>query len=858
MAMTGGTAYLVKSEYANYGSANWTTDLYIYVKVISQNVIANTSTITLGMYVYSRYEIAWSDFGTNGTSYIGTATSGANCFTFTAGQSGSGTKWLIENKQVTVTHNSNGTLTLPIYWHWGVNSSWGQYTGPSGSYNVTLPSLDRSAPTVSCSVSGITANGFTISASSSATSDIWQYSLNGGTSWTQFSTTAGTSASVTLSSLSPNTTYSVRVRARKRTNQVYGTSSTVSAKTLGGAVILSCGSFSADAATISLSLRVTVYNSAYTNYITIKNGSTTYLSLAGRAWSSGTAYRTITLTSSERTTLLNAMASVKSFTATIELVTKSGSTQIGSASTCTCTIRTSQANSGPSLSGFTFADSYSTTIAITDNDQVLIQDYSRLTVTPGTATARNGASIVSYSAVCSGVTKSNTTGAALSLGTIDTSGTRDITLTVTDSRGYTASVTQSVTVVPYSKPRVSSVSLRRTNDIETEMQLVFNGSISPITVDGTQKNSLLYARYRYKLTSASSYNSYSSILGSVTATGSSFSFSNLELCNLDSESSYDFHLQIRDQLNSLTSLDLYFVVSQGTPLVALRKKMVGINTPSPETALHVVGDTRIEGTLTPDEIDYPFDKPYFGTCSTAEATQVKVVSCPGFELKTGSRIAVQFTYGNSASQPKLNVNGTGDKFICSTDGMSVIADIWRDKETVDFVYDGSWWIAIGCLYATTAYYGLTKLSSSISSSSTTLAANSYAVKRAYDRSSWTSISLTNALAIAYGGTGAKNAAAARTNLGIAATSLYNGTLTSGSITFNYGNYNFYVIIGRPSSTASRASLVVPKIMLTTSAVSFQIADESNYKSFNLSYSGSLVTLAIQGGNGQINRVFGIN
>lgn len=770
-------------------------------------------------------------------------------------------KKLLKTKTVRVSHNADGTksgVALSASWRFS-----GTYSGVSvgtitASTTVTLNSIDRSAPTVSCSVSNITANGFKISASSSATADIWQYSLNGGSTWTQFSSTAGTSASVTLSTLLPNTTYSVRVRARKRTNQVYGTSSTVSAKTLGGAVLLSCSSFSADAASISLSLRVTVYNAAYTNYITIKNGSTTYLSLAGRIWSAGTANRTITLTSSERTTLLNAMASVKSFTATIELVTKSGSTQIGSASTCTCTIRTSQANSGPSISGFTFADSYSTTTAITDNDQVLIQDYSRLTVTPGTAAARNGASIVSYSAVCSGVTRSNTSGAALSLGTIGTSGTRDITLTVTDSRGYTASVTQSVTVVPYSKPRVSSVSLRRTNDIETEMQLVFNGSISPITVDGTQKNSLLYARYRYKLTSASSYNSYTSILGSVTATSSSFSFSNLELCNLDSESSYDFHLQIRDQLNSLTSLDLYFVVSQGTPLVALRKKMVGINTPSPETALHVVGDTRIEGTLTPDEIDYPFDKPYFGTCSTAEATQVKVVSCPGFELKTGSRIAVQFTYGNSASQPKLNVNGTGDKFICSTDGMSVIADIWRDKETVDFVYDGSWWIAIGCLYATTAYYGLTKLSSSISSSSTTLAANSYAVKRAYDRSSWTSISLTNALAIAYGGTGAKNAAAARTNLGIAATSLYNGTLTSGSITFNYGNYNFYVIIGRPSSTASRASLVVPKIMLTTSAVSFQIADESNYKSFNLSYSGSLVTLAIQGGNGQINRVFGIN
>lgn len=770
-------------------------------------------------------------------------------------------KNLLKTKTVRVNHNANGTksgVALSASWRFS-----GTYSGVSigtitASTTVTLNSIDRTAPTVSCSVSNITANGFTISASSSATSDIWQYSLNGGSSWTQFSTTAGTSASVTLSSLSPNTTYSVRVRARKRTNQVYGTSSTVSAKTLGGAVILSCGNFAADASTVNLSLRATVYNAAYTNYITIKNGSTTYLSLTGRTWAAGTASRTITLTSAERTTLLNAMASLKSFTATIELVTKSGNTQIGNASTCTCTISTTEANSGPTLSGFTFADSYSTTTAITGNDQVLIQSYSRLTVTPGTATAKNGASIVSYSAVCSGVTKSNTTGAALSLGTIGTSGTRDITLTVTDSRGYTASVTKSVTVVPYSKPKVNSVSLRRTNEIETEMQLVFNGSISAITVDGAQKNSLLYVRYRYKLTSASSYNAYTSILSSVTASGTSFSFSNLELCNLNAEASYDFHLQIRDKLNSLTSLDLYFVVPQGTPLVALRKKMVGINTPNPAAALHVVGDTRIEGTLIPDEIDYPFDKPYFGTCSTAAATQIKVVSCAGFELKTGSRIAVQFTYSNTASQPKLNVNGTGDKFICGIDGTSVITGIWRDKETIDFVYDGSWWIALGCLYATTSEYGLTKLSSSTASTSTTLAATASAVKRAYDRSSWTSISLTNALALSYGGTGAKTAAAARTNLGIAATSLYNGTLTSGSITFNYGNYNFYVIIGRPSSTASRTSLVVPRILLTTSAVSFQIADESNYKAFNLSYSGSTVTLAMGNGAGQINRVFGIN
>ena len=824
----------------------------------AQSVTANYTDVTLKVYL-SYYTL---DVGARSDSTI-SINGVSETYTVPAIEdySSGWKKKLLKTKTVRVSHNADGTksgVALSASWRFS-----GTYSGVSigtitASTTVTLNSIDRSAPTVSCSVSSITANGFKISASSSATADLWQYSLNGGTSWTQFSTTAGTSASVTLSTLSPNTTYSVRVRARKRANQVYGTSSTISAKTLGSAVLLSCGSFAADTASISLSLRVTVYNAAYTNYITIKNGSTTYLSLAGRIWSAGTANRTITLTSSERTTLLNAMASVKSFTATIELVTKSGSTQIGSASTCTCTIRTSQANSGPSISGFTFADSYSTTTAITDNDQVLIQDYSRLTVTPGTATARNGASIVSYSAVCSGVTKSNTTGAALSLGTIGTSGTRDITLTVTDSRGYTASVTQSVTVAPYSKPRVNYVSLRRTNDIETEMQLVFNGSISPITVDGAQKNSLLYARYRYKLTSASSYNSYTSILSSVTATSSSFSFSNLELCNLDSESSYDFHLQIRDQLNSLTSLDLYFVVSQGTPLVALRKKMVGINTPSPEAALHVVGDTRIEGTLIPDDIDYTFDKPYFGVCETAAATQTKVVTCDEFRLEKGALLAVQFTYANTATSPSMNVNGTGAIAICGTNGYYVNANMWTANQMVHFVYNGTWWIALNCLPATTARYGITMLSNSLNSTSGSLAATPYAVKMAYDRNSWTSISLTNALAIAYGGTGAKTAAAARTNLGISATSLYNGTLTSGSITFNYGNYNFYVFIGRPNSSASRASLVVPKIMLTTSAVSFQIADESNYKSFNLSYSGSLVTLSMGNGNGQINRVFGVN
>ncbi len=157
MAMTGGTPKLVKTGYGDYGDTNFPIKLYVYYKT-SQSVADNKSTITCGMYVTTPNNWDIGPWVKSSDSYVGTKS-----ITFNGEiPNFDGTYWIAENKSFTVNHNDDGTGKATIYWKWGVNSPWGQMQNPSGSFEITLPTIAR-ASTVSCPASGTMKGDVTIS-----------------------------------------------------------------------------------------------------------------------------------------------------------------------------------------------------------------------------------------------------------------------------------------------------------------------------------------------------------------------------------------------------------------------------------------------------------------------------------------------------------------------------------------------------------------------------------------------------------------------------------------------------------------------------------------------------------------------
>nr|DAO31503.1 MAG TPA: protein of unknown function DUF859 [Caudoviricetes sp.] len=550
----------------------------------SVNVVENTSTLTwvlqsLGGSV-NYYTTGPTTVTINGTQVYYKARTAWSTSQFPAAKgSTSGT--------ITVAHDSNGSKSISVGFSTAIYTS----TVTEHGGTMVLSNIDRAAPSVSVNVSSITANSIKITVSSSATANKWWYSLNGGSSWVAFNSSSGASKETTVTGLSPNTSYTVQACARKSYNGVDGYSGKTTVKTLGGSVLSSVSTLTADNATVKITLSATVYDTSYKHKLVLKDGGTTVLTLTELSLSNGS--NTITLTASQRSSILADMATKKSFTGTFELSTFSGSSQIGSTSTKTATVQTTAANSAPTFSGFTYKDTNTTAAGVTGNNQILIQSVSTLQVTASAATAKNGATISSYSVSAGGSTASSTT-VTLNVGKIYTSGTVPIIVTAIDSRGYTSSATVNITVIAYESIDITTAIMRRVNEVEDVTQVTLEGDITPVKVNNVNKNTLRKLYYQYKRTDASAYSSFTDITSFATFNDSGFTFTSDEWLSLDANYSWYVRFYVYDNLTDDTAT---ITVSQGTPLISFRRKKVGINKREPTQALDVDGNIAANGVI---------------------------------------------------------------------------------------------------------------------------------------------------------------------------------------------------------------------------------------------------------------------
>ena len=445
-------------------------------------------------------------------------------------------------------------------------------------------------PTITLTTSSITASSVYISASSNVNCNIWDYSIDDGSTWTRISTTNGTSATKTISGLTPNTEYKIKVRARKTANNLYGTSSRSTIKTLGGTVLNSVSDLTIDDAAPVLALNWTVYDANYTHTLTIKNGNTVVLTVTGVKGSVGTNNKTYSFTAAERTKILNAMAALASFKATFEVATYSGTTQIGTISSATATVKTVAANSAPTHGGFSYSDVNATTVGITGSNALFVQSKSSLRVVFKGGTAKNGASISSYKVtIGSKVVSSVTT--TVDFGAISVAGEVTLTATITDSRGWTATQTITLPVIEFTGISISSWATRRVNEVEEMAQLELVGTLSPVYVDDVPTNALQSLQYRFKKVSATSWSQYYDVSG-VEKEDDRFTVDNDAFATFDPEYSWDLQIRAADKLSTYT---ITIVVPKGTPLVAYRSRKVGINNNNPQSALDVNGEIMQNG-----------------------------------------------------------------------------------------------------------------------------------------------------------------------------------------------------------------------------------------------------------------------
>lgn len=553
----------------------------------------NTSTLSIQIVAQntsSQYYVSGSTCTTGVTVRANNSTGELKSQTVTLSISPNSSQ-TIYAQSFTIHHDAEGNASITMS-----ASISGGITG-TGAGTATLDQIQRGAYAI-VSLASKTETGATINWATDSAIDYFWYKINSG-NWVANGSVSGTSGSFTLTGLTHNTSYTVTIKVRKASNQVQTESDALPFTTYSYPYATNMPNFN-----IGATLRVGLYN-PLNRSVSVKlqdaNGNQMGSQSTSGTTASGYAGASVV------TALYGSIPNAKSGTYKIA-VTYGGHTETRTGGK----YYTVEADCKPSINTPTYMDT-STAATVTGDNQIIVQNKSTAKITVTGCTSQKSATIASVTASIPGQTKTLTVSGTTAEGTLNATNSAvnvTCTVTLTDSRGYKATKTVTLTVAAYYYPKLTTTVHRHNNyytdtDITADVDYAAIGS-NAVTISFSATGSG----------------------GTVTGTLTNHTLTTVQL---DNEYDWTIGFIAVDSFSSMASGSVY--LNKGVPLIFFDKDKysVGINCfPTHDETLEIDGAVMNRNVMT----------------ATASAAQTSGTSSQKISVAASETVGDQLTISN--------------------------------------------------------------------------------------------------------------------------------------------------------------------------------------------------------------------
>ena len=481
-------------------------------------------------------------------------------------------------------HSANGTKSFAVSisgWTW--DSTWTSANNSSNPF--VLDTIPRYTSVTKWAMTDRTETSIILSWQTADVCSQIKYKADNG-SYTTANVNSN-SGSVTISGLSANASHTLYFIPKRKDSNLWGDGSADNPKTTTQSTLQYpyVSNVSVADLTIGNEQTLTISNPKSRSNITVymKKDNT-----SGTTLYSGTTSGTSIKFTPVATTLYNSIKSSKTATCVYYCVWD-GHTVTSEVKTKT--YKVNENNCRPIFNDFTYADTNTTTVALTGDNQKVVKGYSNVTATVSVANKAElnvtypADNMVRYNLIVGNdprqsVPYSNSEEVSV---TVPNATSGSITLNAEDSRKVIKEVPKTAALIEYTSIQKGNINITRQGNVGEAVTLTFNGtywnnSFGSVTNTITSTN----VRYRYKKTTESwsgdTWNGTTTI--APVLSGNTFSFSGGILgdtaSGFNTQYSYNIEIQVKDKLSSTT---FTFVLGTGIPTIAVADSGVAIKQP---------------------------------------------------------------------------------------------------------------------------------------------------------------------------------------------------------------------------------------------------------------------------------------